>query len=119
MRVSTYAALLAGAISSSAFSHSAEAQTACYRYVNACGPAPGYFRPQGVTVNRYFVPEAAPGSFYAPIGPNGAYWRQFNPQTGYGPQEPNPYSQNGMLINPYRIGKHLWITRIAPHFGQW
>lgn len=102
-------------ISAGTASEDAHAQNACYRYVNACGTAPGYFRPQGWTVNRYFVPQRAPaGSYYAPVGPNGAYWRQFSTQRGYGPQEPNPYSNNGYLMNPYRIGKHVYTTRIAP-----
>jgi len=99
------------------FSTDAGAQNACYYYQPACGYGPGQFRPQGYTVNRYFVPERAQGSWYAPIGPNGAYWRQWNPRGGYGPQEPNPYSNNGMLMNPYRIGRHLYTTRIRPRFG--
>ena len=37
--------------------------------VQACGTGTGYFRPQGYTANRYFVPQrAAPGSYYAPLG---------------------------------------------------
>jgi hypothetical protein len=98
----------------------ASAQNACYYNYQACGYAPGYFRPQGLTVNRYIVPQyAPPGSWYAPVGPNGGYWRQWNSGAGYGPQEPNPYSNNGYLMNPYRVTRHVWTTRIQPRIAPY
>jgi hypothetical protein len=81
--------------------------------VPACGNAPGYFRPQTVTVSPRFVPERT-DNLYAPTGPNGKYWNQYDPRSGqYGPREPNPYGQNGYL-SPPRVLNHLYNTRIAP-----
>lgn len=81
--------------------------------VPACGTSPGYFRPQPWTLNRNFVPQRTPpGSYYAPIGPNQKNWQQYNSQ-GYGPVEPNPYGNNG-VISPPRTAKHLWETRVKP-----
>ncbi len=112
--------LVAAVVLLAATTHEALAQNACYYYQPACGYGPGQFRPQGYTLNSRFIPErAAPGSYYAPIGPNGQYWRQFSVSRGYGPQEPNPYSNNGMLMNPYRIGNHVYHTRIVPRVQQY
>lgn len=94
----------------------AKAQNACYVWQPACGYGPGQFRPQGFTINRYFVPVPAPGMMYAPIGPNGMYWRQYNTGTttnAFGPQEPNPFGTNG-IISPGRALNHVWTTRINP-----
>ncbi len=82
--------------------------------VQACGTAPGYFRPQPYTANRYLIPQrTAPGSYYAPIGKNQKNWQQYNPRTGYGPVEPNPYGENGHP-SPPRVVQHLMVTRVAP-----
>lgn len=120
MRVASVGVLVLAAIGITVgWTREAGAQNACLRYVNACGNAPGYFRPQGWTLNQNFVPQPAPsGSYYAPVGPNGAYWRQWNSRTGLGPVEPNPYSNNGRLMNPYRIGKHVYTTRIVPRIQR-
>ena len=98
----------------------ASAQGMCYDRargtVAACGTGPGYFRPQPYTLNRYFIPQRAPpGSYYAPIGPTGANWQQFNTRSGYGPVEPNPYSRGGWLGGP-RTFNHLYQTRIKGRY---
>jgi hypothetical protein len=99
--------------------HDSHAQ-ACYEWQPACGYGPGRFRPQPFTLNRYFVPVPAPGMMYAPIGPNGQYWRQYD--TGatstypFGPQEPNPFGTNG-IISPGRALNHIYTTRILPRFS--
>lgn len=87
--------------------------------VPACGTAPGYFRPQTWTMSPNFVPQRPPsGSYYAPIGPNGRSWKQYDAGSGkYGPVEPNPYGTNGRL-SPSRTLRHVYETRVKPRIQR-
>jgi len=67
---------------------------ACYVYQRACGYGPGQFRPQPFgrdpQPGRAWVPSLRSPGLYAPVGPNGRYWRQLpNGSTQPGPQERN------------------------------
>ncbi len=119
MRVTTMTAMLAP-VALLIQSGEVKAQGMCYApatgTVQACGTGPGYFRPQPYTLNRRFMPvRTPPGSYYAPIGPTGANWQQFNVRGGYGPVEPNPYSRGGLLGGP-RTFNHLYQTRMKGRY---
>ena len=84
----------------------------------ACGYAPGYYRPQPYTVNRYGVPERTRNSWYAPSGPRQRDWNQYDGNSNtYGPREPNPYNERGRL-SPPRTARHLYETRVRPWINR-
>lgn len=86
--------------------------------VAACGSAPGYYRPQGVTLSGGFPPRVATTSaYYAPIQGQPQYWRQYYPSSGqYGPREPNPFNSAGRL-SPVGVPRHLFYTRVMPRYS--
>lgn len=84
----------------------------------ACGRAPGYYRPQPYTLNRYGVPVRSPNSWYAPHGPGQRYWNQYDAESRtYGPRERNPYNRWGTL-DPWTTGRHLYDTRVRPRIER-
>ena len=118
MKLQAITAIAAGAMFLASYAGSASAQGQCRGpaagTVQACGTAPGYFRPQPYTLSPNYIPKRAePGSYYAPIGRNQENWQQYNQSSGYGPVEPNPYGKNGQLSLP-RTAKHVAVTRVGP-----
>ncbi|HEX8064194.1 MAG TPA: hypothetical protein VF535_13390 [Allosphingosinicella sp.] len=76
----------------------------------------GQYRPQPYTL-RGFRKVPAPNMWYAPSGPRGKYWNQYNARDNtYGPREPNPFGMDGRL-SP-RVFKHLYETRVRPRLHR-
>jgi hypothetical protein len=113
------AALVAATLN---FVPQAVAQQACWvngappGTIAQCGYGVGQYRPQPQTLTAQGRPVQNPrDSYYAPVAPDGRYWRQYQPSTNtYGPQEINPYNSQGRL-NPLRTVEHLTTTRVIPY----